>query len=217
MNNCRNFSGLHGAIKKYGENSFITEQIDRASNEDELNNKETYWINFYNSLVPNGYNLTTGGENPDFTEEVRYKMSVAHKGKAPHKWTEESRKRLSEAKKGKSRWYPGIGKYERTDEIREKIRNSLLGKYKGPRSPSYGNPKSEDHRMKLSKANIGNMIGEKHPRSKKFVCVETGEVFNCIREIGRIKGFSCRHISDVCLGKRNQAQGFHWKFLERTI
>lgn len=45
------------AIRKYGKENFIIEQIDTAQNQDELNKKEQYWIKYYNS-VGNGYNET---------------------------------------------------------------------------------------------------------------------------------------------------------------
>lgn len=45
------------AIRKYGKNNFIIEKIDSAQTQSELNQKEQYWIKFYNS-VEEGYNET---------------------------------------------------------------------------------------------------------------------------------------------------------------
>ena len=45
------------AIRKYGKDSFIIEEIDNAIDQEELNAKEQYWINYYNS-VETGYNET---------------------------------------------------------------------------------------------------------------------------------------------------------------
>lgn len=45
------------AIRKYGKESFIIEQIDIAKTQTELNQKEQYWIQYYDS-VKNGYNET---------------------------------------------------------------------------------------------------------------------------------------------------------------
>ena len=42
--------------------NFKFEIIEECSIE-ELNEKEQYYIKYYNSLVPNGYNLTLGGSN----------------------------------------------------------------------------------------------------------------------------------------------------------
>lgn len=51
---------IHRAIQKYGKQCFdfsILEECDVS----ELNDKEQYWIEYYNSLMPNGYNMTPGG------------------------------------------------------------------------------------------------------------------------------------------------------------
>ena len=45
------------AIRKYGKDSFIIEEIDTAQTQDELNQKEQYWIRYYNS-IEDGYNET---------------------------------------------------------------------------------------------------------------------------------------------------------------
>lgn len=45
------------AIRKYGKDSFVIEEIDTATTQDELNEKEQYWIRYYNS-VKDGYNET---------------------------------------------------------------------------------------------------------------------------------------------------------------
>ena len=37
------------AIRKYGPENFVVEQIDVASSQEELNEKEIYWIKFYNT------------------------------------------------------------------------------------------------------------------------------------------------------------------------
>ena len=51
------------AIRKYGPDNFIIEEIDTAQTKEELNEKEIYWIDFYNSNSPDiGYNMTHGGE-----------------------------------------------------------------------------------------------------------------------------------------------------------
>lgn len=38
------------AIRKYGKDSFIIEQIDSANTAEELTSKEQYWIKYYNSV-----------------------------------------------------------------------------------------------------------------------------------------------------------------------
>ncbi len=56
MNNTLN-THFARAIRKYGKENFIIEEIDTAQTQDELNKKEQYWIQYYNS-VKEGYNET---------------------------------------------------------------------------------------------------------------------------------------------------------------
>ena len=63
-NNCPNRDSLLlcYAIRKYGKENFQREIIEECDN-DLLNKREIYWINYYNSTDKNvGYNLTLGGE-----------------------------------------------------------------------------------------------------------------------------------------------------------
>ena len=61
---------LHKAFRKYGINNFNIEQIEEIDNS-LLNTREIYWINFYNSMMPNGYNMTFGGEG---STKINYKL-----------------------------------------------------------------------------------------------------------------------------------------------
>lgn len=54
---------IHKAMIKYGKEHFWCEGIEEVSEEEGFD-KETYYIDYYKSKVPNGYNLTEGGENP---------------------------------------------------------------------------------------------------------------------------------------------------------
>jgi hypothetical protein len=58
LNYCRL---LDNAIRKYGSDNFKVSLICECNTFEELNEKEKYYILIHNSLSPNGYNLTTGG------------------------------------------------------------------------------------------------------------------------------------------------------------
>lgn len=64
---------LKKAIRKYGKENFIIEQIDAADTLEELKEKEKYWIKHYNSfcLLQDswGYNLTRGGDSPTHEQD----------------------------------------------------------------------------------------------------------------------------------------------------
>lgn len=57
---------LSKAIRKYGAENFIIEEIDTSNDKLNINEKEQYWINYYNSTDRKlGYNMTIGGEGGD--------------------------------------------------------------------------------------------------------------------------------------------------------
>ena len=80
---------LARAIRKYGKDSFTIHIIDSATSQDELNQKEQYWIRYYDS-VNTGYNETDaiskcgGNTCQSKTEEemkvIRQKLSDSKKG-----------------------------------------------------------------------------------------------------------------------------------------
>ena len=75
-------AGIDAAIRKYGWENFTVEVIETCPVE-MLNEREIFWIAKLNSKVPNGYNLTDGGDGlVSCTQETRDKMSASHKGKS---------------------------------------------------------------------------------------------------------------------------------------
>lgn len=91
---------LRNAIQKYGKENFTIEEIDRAETLDILNEREIYWIEFYETKNPDkGYNLRFGGNNSTFSEESKKKMSISSTGK---KHSEETKKKMSEMRKNMS-------------------------------------------------------------------------------------------------------------------
>lgn len=73
------------AYRKYGEDGFDWEIIDTATSLEELNEKESYWIEKLDSTNPLiGYNLKGGGGNAFLTDEVKKKISEAQIGNKNH-------------------------------------------------------------------------------------------------------------------------------------
>ncbi len=57
---------LYNAIRKHGESNFVCELIDEsAKTSKELDQLEIYYIQKYNSIEPNGYNICEGGLTPN--------------------------------------------------------------------------------------------------------------------------------------------------------
>jgi group I intron endonuclease len=64
------------AVKKYGRDSFIREVIEFCDSKELLNEREIFWIKFYNSTDRNtGYNISTGGNGGNLGDLVNEKIS----------------------------------------------------------------------------------------------------------------------------------------------
>lgn len=61
---------LQKAIKEFGADNFVIEQIDSAENKEEANAKEVYWIKFYNA-IEDGYNVSPGGRAGGHRKKVK--------------------------------------------------------------------------------------------------------------------------------------------------
>lgn len=68
--NAKDGSLLHKALKKFGKNNFSVETVEYIS-ENEWAEKEQYYIQFYNSLAPNGYNILPGGNKPPLRDREK--------------------------------------------------------------------------------------------------------------------------------------------------
>jgi hypothetical protein len=65
---------LNNAIRKYGVDNFEVDLIEYCSVND-ANDRETYYINSYNSVFPNGYNLKIGGTVFTHSDESKRRVS----------------------------------------------------------------------------------------------------------------------------------------------
>ena len=155
---------FHKAIRKYGFDNFTWELIHYpGASQDALNAIECWHIAKLGSLVPNGYNLETGGKSGGkLSPEARANLSAAHKGKII---TPEHRSKLSKAMKGRII----------SPETRAKISAAHKGKSFSPETRAKlsdarrGKPLSPEHRAKISEGLRGN----KHPLYGKTHSVET--------------------------------------------
>lgn len=81
---------IHRAMLKYGIENFSIEVLeDSIPTLELLNEREQYWINKYNSLVPYGYNLNPGGDGGicyhnigDYWAKADKKVFIEHQRKA---------------------------------------------------------------------------------------------------------------------------------------
>ena len=78
LQHCRNYkesrSLINKAIQKWGVENFDFEIIGWF---EDYNEKEKYYISYYGSISPNGYNLTTGEDAPPVGSHKKITLEVA--------------------------------------------------------------------------------------------------------------------------------------------
>ena len=75
-------AAFRNALEKYGWDNFTHEILEENLTLQEANDREKYFIEYHNSLSPNGYNLTTGGDTFELSEETKEKMRGKYRGSA---------------------------------------------------------------------------------------------------------------------------------------
>lgn len=123
---------LYAAIRKYGEENFLFEVVENCEDE-VVNEREVYWVQYFDSFKC-GYNMTSGGDHFDHSEETKEKIGNHFRGKH---LSEEHKQRLREANLGKK-------PPPHTPEVLQRMSESMKGKNTGP--------KSAEHRAKLAEA-----------------------------------------------------------------
>lgn len=139
---------LHSAIRKYGPDNFLVEILEDNIVKEFLNNREIYWIAKLNTLVPNGYNLTKGGDsNPMDNEFSKNKHDNSMKSL-------EVRKKISNSMVEIRKLYPD--KYPgKPREKKRKPRSQRVYHYVN------GKPCQEHQQILLNS------------RYKKFLCIDS--------------------------------------------
>lgn len=99
---------FHNAIRKHGADNFQFSVLCQCDSYEEMNEKEKYFISLLNSQIPNGYNMTPGGDGLPkgwkspmkgihfLSDEAKEKISKSLMGK---KQSEETRKKRRESLK----------------------------------------------------------------------------------------------------------------------
>jgi len=138
------------AIKKYGKDFFYKEIVEHFENKEIAFNAQEKYIQKYNTLTPNGYNISPSGgflNGGNHSKESRKKISESMKGK---KHTEERCEKQRKSMIGKNK-----GKIM-TEEQKEKLRLSNLGKIH-----------REETKEKMSNSHKGLFKGYKHNEISK--------------------------------------------------
>ncbi len=101
---------LENAIAKYGKDAMKIEVLEEA-NDDQLDSLEIEYIEIFNTLEPNGYNVRTGGNISKHSAESRERMRQSKLGNKNHNYgkprSDETKSAISIAKSGEKHHFYG--------------------------------------------------------------------------------------------------------------
>ena len=204
-------SYLHQAMNKDGVDNFDFDIIEEIDN-NLLNEREKYWINFYNCRMPNGYNMTNGGEGtqgysrPQSVEEREKRKESNKQFYIDHP---EEKEKISE--RSKKLW--------ENEEYRDKVKEGLKqfheqnpDKFKGKNNPMYGKKHTKEalEKIQAHAATTKSKIAQLDKDSLEIL-----QIYDGIRDAEKALGVSHGWISKAA--KQNKvAYGFRWKIIEEV-
>jgi len=125
LHNCKNQIKLYNSFQKYSSENHEFKIIEECILK-QLNERERYWQDYYNTIDKNGLNCKLTGTNNKsglISKEYKDKISKSMIGKNTGPRSEEVKQKISKSSKGKNTGF-------RSEEIKQKISKSLNEKYK---------------------------------------------------------------------------------------
>ena len=235
INNKKNDMYIDKSIKKNGINNFsifLCKDIPIKF----LDQFEINMIQKLNTLVPNGYNLESGGnKNKKQHEETKKKISISHIGTKAYQIKKiiclntlevfdyikqvTEKYNISDAHIGQvcknQRYYAGLNYknekltwayYEDYLKMTEQEIKNKIEKAQKCRKGINTYKRSQNTKNKISKNRKGQCIGKNNPMAKSIICLETKEIFDTTSEAGQIKNINRNNITN-CLTKRSNSAG----------
>ncbi len=136
---------FHRSLLKYGFDAFVWTVLEEDDEDTWLFFVECMYIKKFSTKLPNGYNMTDGGEGASgiaISEKTRLKQRIA-----AYNRSEESNKKVSETLMG----------HAVSPETRNKLRKANSGK---PNLKARGRKRSDEVRKKMSDAKLGKTYEE---------------------------------------------------------
>ena len=179
---------IHKAINKYNIVNFEFTILEECPQSD-LDEKERYWINYYNSQAPNGYNMIDGGSNGAGLAKGKKVLQYDLKGNFIKEYSSAHQAELE----------TGINYSSICACCREEIEHVKEYQWKYLESNKIIKPLNNviiNERKILQYDLSGNLIN----------------IFSTMKEVSDKTGISKSIISKVCNHKGNTGGGFFWAF-----
>lgn len=231
-------SPFHLAISTAGSGSFTWEVLEECTSCIHMNEREKFYIKLLNTMVPNGYNQTTGGSMDDtMSEEVRERiadsMVAVHQDPAyqarvypklkglvpPNKGVPMSAAQKVKVGSARKAAYevpgyvnPNVGQ-KRTGEALENLHKSYKETRQLPKGEEWTEAHGEQYTPEVRAKMRAAKLGKKPANTRKVECVETGQIFDGLMEAAKALGIQKQSIWLQIKGKLKHAGGKTFRYL----
>jgi len=208
---CKGQPKLYNSLKKHEPKNHTFEIIEECLEKD-LDEREIFWINHYNS-VEEGLNIQEGGRGGKHNETTKTKISESLKGRDISNWkhkiyTDERNLKIGDGNRGK----------EVSQETRRKQSEALkgnknmLGKFHSEETKSLMSKIRQGY--KPTNEHVENMrLGMLGKNSKEIICITINKIYTSIREASKQLGISERCISNNLLGYSKTTNNLIFKYI----
>lgn len=226
---------FHRALRKYGWNNFDFDVLEECSPK-KLDEREQFWIKKEDSLSPNGYNLTIGGQRnrTDFSKRI-CPLCGKTKSKASKICLccyNKERKEYCKIPSNKidiglvdeilSTSFESVAKkygYKSGNSIKKILKINNLPVDKNELFSYYENYTGKKHKKIIEEE---DKYKRKQQNKQKFLPKTIGQynldgklikVFSSTKEAQKYTGINSGHISECANGKRKRTKEYIWKYL----
>lgn len=207
----KSISYLHRAMNSDGLDNFKFEVIEEIDNS-LLNEREQYWIKNLNCKVPNGYNMTDGGEGTigfSRPQTLQERLKRQKSNKQFYLNNLEAREKISE--RTKQLWKDDEYRKKVTDNVKKTYaeNSELRQRFCGENNPMYGKHHTEEALQKIKAAAAKKKI--KIAQLDKDT-LEIIKIYDGVKDAEKDLNVSHGWISKAARQDK-VAYGYRWKFI----
>ena len=204
-------TAFSNAIRKYGKDNFRWEVIYETNSIEDLNEKESYYIKYYKSLVTeNGYNLKGGGGNDFLTQEVKNKIGESQLGEKNHMFGKTGELNPTSKKVINITTNMIFGSASEAARYDKANFSHVCAVCRGLRGSTKGNV----YRYLDKEDRIIEPENAAYVKAKKVKNMDTGEIFeNATIAEFYYQGYKSGNLSKACKGKNKTFAGFRWEYI----
>ena len=202
---------LHKAMCKYGRENFKIELLEDNLTEDQVDNREIYYIELYDSFN-HGYNMTKGGQGiHGYTHTEQTKLVLSKRSLATWDDLRDNPEKLAARNQKISENLKGI---ERSIETKQKL-SQIASQRTGEKNAFYGKQHSVETKAKIGSANALAVIAYDKTTLefvKEFDSAAKAMIW--LVENNKANNLNASMLIKSCKNKVKSAYGYVWKYKE---